>query len=71
MPNAMQEMRDYEREQGREQGRKEVREELQVRSMRSISEIMKSFHVDAEEAMDVLQIPEGERGFYREELAKA
>lgn len=75
VPNAMQEMRDYEREQGREQGREEgreeVRKELQARSMRSISEIMKSFHVNAEEAMDVLQIPEGERGFYREELAKA
>ena len=76
MSNAMREMREYERQQGRQeglqeghqQGRQEATLETQTHAIRAI---MTSFDVDAEEAMDVLQIPEGERGLYRDELAKA
>ena len=60
VPNAIMEMREYEREQ--------ARKELQVQSIKAI---MKSFNVDAEEAMRALEIPEGERAYYRDELAKA
>ena len=39
-------------------------------NLKALAHVMNSFSVDAEKAMDVLDIPAGERGFYRSQLPR-
>ena len=53
------------REEGREEGRQEGREEVMLKS---ISSIMRSLGLGAEQAMDALEVPQGDRERYLAKL---
>lgn len=66
-------MRDWAREEraiGRKEGKKEGREEGRIQGNKealksSIHNLMETFHLSIEQAMDALRIPESDRAIYR------